>query len=216
MEKTMKSSRLKKFLIPSALTFSLSLILLLTNGLTGYSQPNVAPGEVDQIIPPDRRINWSPGMSIPHYSVVANVQDYGARPNDGVDDRQAIQDAIDAARNAGGGAVYLPAGTYDIKSRTHNDGALYLPSNVALRGAGPRSTFLQFNLSAYAEPVAGIKILAWDYSDFVSVTGGYTHNSTSLTVANASYFKSGDLLWCGLLWFPCHAIPKSFKEQITR
>jgi len=131
-------------------------------------------------------------MNIPHYSVVVNVRDFGARPNDGVDDRQAIQDAIYAARDAGGGAVYLPAGVYDIKTRTHNDGALYLPSNIVLRGDGPRATFLKFNLSAYSDPVAGIKILAWDYGDFTNVTAGYTHGSTSLTVANASLFRAGD------------------------
>ncbi len=188
----MKSALPKKILIPLALASLLSLMLMATNVLTGYSQPNADPGVVDQIIPSDRRINWNPGMAIPYYSVVANVRDYGAVPNDGKDDRQAIQDAIYAARDAGGGAVYLPAGAYDIKSRTYSDGALYLPSNIVLRGDGPKATFLKFNLGAYSDAVAGIKILAWDYGDFVSATGGYNHGSTSITVANASSFKAGD------------------------
>ncbi len=171
----------------------LSGLIFTLLSVVGLSQLQAEPNIPDEIIPFSRRLNWTPGLAIPYKSVVVNVTDFGARPNDGGDDRQAIQDAIYAARDQGGGAVYLPAGVYDIKTRTHSDGALYLPSNVVLRGAGPKATTLLFNLSAYAgQPVAGIKILAWDYGNFVSVTGGYTHGSWSVTVADASQFKPGD------------------------
>jgi hypothetical protein len=160
-----------------------------------WSSPGSAdPGAVDGIIPPDRKIDWSPGIpgGIPEISIVKNAADYGAIPNDGADDRAAIQNAIDAAHALGGGAVFLPAGTYDIKSRTATDGALVLKSGVVIRGEGADRTFLQFDLSAYSEDVAGFKALAWSYSSFTPVTGGYSKGSATITVSNASYFSAGD------------------------
>lgn len=183
------------------LALSLLLVLIISGTLfvfaanTGHTQTGGGPDStnaINEIIPYSRRLNWAPGLYIPYKSVVVNVLDYGARPNDGRDDGPAIQDAIYAARDKGGGAVYLPAGTYDIKTRAVNDGALNLPSNVVLRGDGPKSTTLRFNLSAYSNPVAGIRMLAWNYGDFVNVTGGYNHGSWSITVADASQFKAGD------------------------
>src|SRR2546423_1231978 len=41
-----------------------------------------------------------------------NVRDYGAIANDGIDDRVAIQKALDAASAAGGGTVILGSGVY--------------------------------------------------------------------------------------------------------
>ncbi len=182
----------------SKLALSFWLVLLIPITLlsfivdTGYTQSGDGVDATNEIIPYSRRLNWRPGLNIPYKSVVVNVLDYGAQPNDGRDDRAAIQDAIYAARDKGGGAVYLPAGTYDIKTRSVNDGALNLPSNVVLRGAGPKSTTLLFNLSAYGDPVAGIRMLAWNYGDFVNVTGDYYHGAWSITVADPSQFKAGD------------------------
>jgi polygalacturonase len=56
-----------------------------------------------------------------------------ATPNDTSDDKAAIQNAIDTAYAAGGGDVFVPAGTYLIS------GSLYLKSNVRLRGVGSGS-----------------------------------------------------------------------------
>jgi polygalacturonase len=56
---------------------------------------------------------------------VFNVKDYGAK-GDGVNlDSKAINKAIDAAANAGGGQVYLPAGNY-------LSGSIHLKSHIAL------------------------------------------------------------------------------------
>ncbi|MBI4137475.1 hypothetical protein HY469_05430 [Candidatus Roizmanbacteria bacterium] len=55
----------------------------------------------------------------------------------------AIQSAITAAENAGGGIVYLPAGTYRLKLQGTNGYALQISrNNVVLRGAGIDQTFL--------------------------------------------------------------------------
>ncbi len=45
-----------------------------------------------------------------------NVREYGAKGDGVTDDTAAIQAAINAAAAAGGGAVYLPAATYMVKS----------------------------------------------------------------------------------------------------
>ena len=67
----------------------------------------------------DRRVDWHNvgDKQIPSsYNKVFNVLNYGAVPNDGLDDRLAIQNAIDSARvyiaaNPGSyTAVYLIAG----------------------------------------------------------------------------------------------------------
>jgi hypothetical protein len=52
------------------------------------------------------------GPTIP--SRVYNVSSYGAVPNDGVDDRAKIQNAVDALTAAGGGTLEFPSGTYNI------------------------------------------------------------------------------------------------------
>lgn len=55
---------------------------------------------------------------------------YGAVGNGVADDTTAIQAAINAANTAGGGVVYLPAGTYKISS------ALTLHNRITIRGDG--------------------------------------------------------------------------------
>ncbi|NMA64830.1 MAG: hypothetical protein GX957_01135 [Clostridiaceae bacterium] len=58
---------------------------------------------------------------------ILNVKDYGAVGNGLVDDRAAIQAAInDAATGLGDGVVYFPAGTYLVKD------IVVLKSNITL------------------------------------------------------------------------------------
>ncbi len=56
-----------------------------------------------------------------------NVTEYGAVADDGLDDSAAVQNAIDSARNAGGGVVYVPNGLYPVAD-------LKLYSKIELRG----------------------------------------------------------------------------------
>jgi len=58
-----------------------------------------------------------------------DVRTTGATANDGTDDTAAIQAALDAASETGGG-VWIPAGTFVVSD-------LLRLSNVSLRGAGP-------------------------------------------------------------------------------
>ena len=76
------------------------------------------PAIAGDIIPADRRIDWSPGIpgGIPTYPVGINVKDapYSAKGDGVADDTAAIQAAIRAC--PAGKAVFLPAGTYRTTS----------------------------------------------------------------------------------------------------
>jgi hypothetical protein len=66
-----------------------------------------------------------------------------ADPTGVSDSTNAIQAAIDAAANAGGGVVNLPAGTFSVRPQGSNAYALRInTSGVVLRGAGTGQTFL--------------------------------------------------------------------------
>jgi hypothetical protein len=88
----------------------------------------------------------------------------------GVNDVTAIiQQAIDDLGSSGGGVVYLPAGTYRIKTADTSDHALLIAyDSTILRGAGPDSTFL-FHDATYMR-----------YKNIIEVTG-----------ENASWFEPG-------------------------
>lgn len=73
-----------------------------------------------------------------------NVKDFGATGDGKTLDTEAINRAIEAASAAGGGTVYLPAGTYASYS-------IHLKSNVALY-LGPGATLLAADPPAEGEP----------------------------------------------------------------
>lgn len=57
-----------------------------------------------------------------------DVTQFGAVPNDGIDDSSAIDKALAAAAQNGGGIVYLPRGRFQY------NGTLVIPTNTLLRG----------------------------------------------------------------------------------
>ncbi|WP_020529976.1 DUF4955 domain-containing protein [Flexithrix dorotheae] len=64
------------------------------------------------------------------------VEDYGAIPNDGKDDIDAIQRAVDAAAAAGGGIVVIGKGTFDFDVNTKKRFVHIRHSNITIIGAG--------------------------------------------------------------------------------
>jgi hypothetical protein len=78
----------------------------------------------------------------PEPKVVADVKKLGAAGDGKADDSAAFEQAIDAARKAGGGAITIPAGTYRLTRHLRLDF-----DNVVLRGAGSGRTILQFDKS---------------------------------------------------------------------
>jgi hypothetical protein len=76
---------------------------------------------------------------------VFNVVDFGAKPDDEVSDRKAIQAAIDAANKNGSGIVFFPKGRFITNDdSTLEKGIVSKGSNIILRGsgAGPGGTEL--------------------------------------------------------------------------
>lgn len=66
-----------------------------------------------------------------------NIRDYGAVGDGETLDTEAINKAIEAASEAGGGKVYFPAGTYlSYSIRLKNDIHLYLGAGAILKAAG--------------------------------------------------------------------------------
>lgn len=63
-----------------------------------------------------------------------NVRAFGAIGDGVKDDTLAIQSAINHANSLGGGVVYFPPGTYIVSPNSNR--ALYVHSNMVLRGAG--------------------------------------------------------------------------------
>lgn len=75
---------------------------------------------------------------------VFNVKDFGAKGNGRKDDKAAIQRAVDAASNYGGGVVFFPRGTYLVKSYTRTENYLEnymirLKPNIEIKGVGDLS-----------------------------------------------------------------------------
>jgi hypothetical protein len=70
-------------------------------------------------------------------TIVVTEAPYRATPNDGTDDRAAIQAAIDAASAAGHGRVFLPKGAFSLGDTLH------LRANTVLFGASKLGCTLQ-------------------------------------------------------------------------
>ena len=74
---------------------------------------------------------------------VYNATDFGAVADSRIDNREFIQNAIDAAHLNGGGIVFIPEGTYGIRARESGPGGIWLKNNVFLKGAGIGKTNLR-------------------------------------------------------------------------
>ncbi|MBW4498867.1 MAG: glycoside hydrolase family 55 protein [Scytonema hyalinum WJT4-NPBG1] len=95
-----------------------------------------------------------------------SILDYGAKPDDGIDDTAAIQKALDDGRRDANGnplfsvpdqynglpkALYLPAGTYDV-----SDTIDWVGCNVTLQGQGSGKTVIRLkdNAAGFSNPAA--------------------------------------------------------------
>ena len=101
---------------------------------------------------------------------VFNVTDYGAVPDDGKDDINAIQRAINDAEKAGKGVVRFPPGVFDFDVKTAQRFLEIKSSNIILLGGGPAAdgTTLHDH-SPSRTPVAGKLWLAGVYPGVVKV-----------------------------------------------
>ena len=82
-----------------------------------------------------------------------NVMDHGAFGDGTIDDTLAVQAALDAAKEVGGGVVYLPAGTYLVSATYDTEhpntdatkACLLVDSNITLLGEGAGVSILKMS-----------------------------------------------------------------------
>ncbi|MCH9806913.1 MAG: right-handed parallel beta-helix repeat-containing protein [Alphaproteobacteria bacterium] len=91
---------------------------------------------------------------------VFNVLDYGAKSDPDFNNQPAIQAAIDAANEAGGGVVYIPPGTFGIAASPDGYGSIHVDSNVYLQGAGMGETVLRL-VDGHDGTVTGLVRSPW-------------------------------------------------------
>lgn len=71
-----------------------------------------------------------------------NVRDFGAAGDGAADDVQAVQAAIAAAKAAGGGKIYFPAGTYNLTSLANG---ITIPEHSVFAGDGQTQSILKID-----------------------------------------------------------------------
>lgn len=102
---------------------------------------------IKQLTPYFTRHQWS-------MTPVINVTgpDFGAKGDGTTSDKVAVQKAITAAKNAGGGVVYFPAGTYLLTASSANETVLDITGDapIVLIGAGKELTILKFDNNTLA------------------------------------------------------------------
>ena len=106
-----------------------------------------AEASIADVIPPERRTTWNPGIpgGIPIVTSIHTTIDAAVYGNGSVDATAVINNAIEAAGAAAADSgvrqvVYLPPGTYRTASSIALD-----QSNVVLRGAGAGLTRIRLD-----------------------------------------------------------------------
>ncbi len=79
-------------------------------------------------------------LQTPAFAEEFNITSFGATPNDDSDDTTAIEQALAACQEAGGGSVLIPAGTFILSRRNDESPILEIPPNTTLLGEGAAST----------------------------------------------------------------------------
>ncbi|GAA4449036.1 right-handed parallel beta-helix repeat-containing protein [Novipirellula rosea] len=79
------------------------------------------------------------GVTIPAMAGDYDITEFGATAGDQSDDTTAIENALTACADAGGGTVFVPAGTFILSRRDSESPILEIPPNTTLRGEGAAS-----------------------------------------------------------------------------
>ena len=108
---------------------------------------------------------------------VFNVQYYGATGNGTTDDTTAVQNAINAANQAGGGVVYFPAGTYLCTTLTFY-------SYLHLCGAGITATIIRLKAATNADLLLGDQAVANINLAAAFGTGSATAGANNWTISD--------------------------------
>ena len=163
------------------------LFLVVMLGFPAYIRAQSASG----IVAPSRMVNWSnAGVQggIQNRTSICTTLNPGATASD-------INSAI--AGCAGGGVVFLNAGTYNLSSGIDFGSH----SNVTLRGAGANQTFLVFSAGVSCSGATADVCVrgSQDYSvsspaNLANISSGYTQGSTQLSLSNVSNLSVGKMI----------------------
>jgi chitodextrinase len=162
-------------------TFLLALVLILFQAWPAGGQ----------ILPPDRRIIWDPGISadpgtpdgIPVYPPGVNVKDYGAKGDGTTDDSDAILAAIQACPEFH--AVFFPEGRYRISK------AIPVSKAVVIRGEVDETSGLSGSLICN-EDIGFLFTSGYQMTETAGMVSGCTKGSDRLVVSGSTGFQAGD------------------------
>lgn len=138
--------------------------------------------------------------------VTKNVTDitkspYNADNTGQTDVTEIITTALNNVGKAGGGVVYLPAGTYKIAvNLSRNDALRIQHDNVILRGAGSNQTFLVNTTTNFRGKqviyITGPGASPWDtpVGNTVLVSQDIPHSSVLISLSDVSEFNVGDMI----------------------
>jgi polygalacturonase len=135
-------------------------------------------------------------------AAVFNVKDFGAKGDNSANDSPAIDRAITAANNAGGGTVEFPPGTYRSANTIHmkSNVTLQVDSGATVRGAGgtgydapesnPNDNFQDFGHSHFHDAM----IFGDRLTNIGFVGGGVIDGNGSLITGNPSTGESDKII----------------------
>jgi hypothetical protein len=166
--------------------------------LLGLAAVALAASVRAELIPADRKIDWTPGVSVGVIGGIptdrSNLVDvtkapYNADNTGNTDASSAIQAAINAAKS--GDVIYLPAGTYSCSSPISTS----YKSNITLRGAGEGTVINASVGGANFLQVGGGSDYNWSWPTAGNtITGGLGKGSTKITLADTSAFAVGQIV----------------------
>jgi hypothetical protein len=144
---------------------------------------------VADVLPPERRTAWNPGIpgGIPDRTAVCAAIDAAAYGNGSVDASAGIQAAIEAC--PAGQVVRLSAGDFLVNG-AH---PITLNKGVVLRGAGPSATRL-LKTTSTANPLVLVGVRWPEEAASVNLAAGAAKGATSVQVASAAGFAAGQLV----------------------
>lgn len=154
-------------------------------------------------IPQGSQVDWTNAGLLPNTptqaDTVLDVTDYGAVPNDGQNDFNAIQQAISEARNTSGlSIIYFPPGTYDIHSRIE---LTHLDNNIVFQGAGSNQTTLKFTVGHTTQC---FYIHGYQTGTIINLDQSISKGSQNLYGNGMNNFQTGDWIRLSEYNYPVH------------
>ncbi len=131
---------------------------------------------------------------------VIDVRAYGATPNDDTDDNEAIQNALNAVAESGGGVAYFPKGVYKFYQ-------LILPAGVLCVGDSMGESIMMFSTpdSVTDEMLKGWIAVSSDYAQHGNVSEGkqgFINISIHADPDQKEKRLPNAFAWLGDGWFP--------------